>query len=200
MVAIYQIWFLATRRIPCFAPWAIPRYNGWLILPLATASPWIRHEMSKTLIFVFCDTILMLQQLLSIFVQSNEIRWICQLEWLETSAFISCNKCGVQWTPHLEASRCGVLGIFLDTIATLGMNDRTGGMIGIIIGYSVTNRWVCRLGCVYQCRTRGSWLPSPFPASSAPSSSCPPPAHHNAQTPQTCPLFIVKFHTFLSYV
>ena len=93
-----------------------------------------------------------------------------------------------------------ILGIFLDTIATLGMNDRTGGMIGIIIGYSVTNRWVCRLGCVYQCRTRGSWLPSPFPASSAPSSSCPPPAHHNAQTPQTCPLFIVKFHTFLSYV
>ena len=112
MVAIYQIWFLATRRIPCFAPWAIPRYNGWLILPLATASPWIRHEMSKTLIFVFCDTILMLQQLLSIFVQSNEIRWICLLEWLETSAFISCNKCGVQWTPHLEASRCGYWAYF----------------------------------------------------------------------------------------
>ena len=47
----------------------------------------------------------------------------------------------------------------------------------LIIGYSVTNRWVCRLRCVYQCKTRWSWLGSASTALHCPS-SCPP-AHHN---------------------
>ena len=128
MVAIYQIGFLA-RRIPCFAPWAIPRYNGCLILPSPLPDLRSRTKCQKPS-FSCCDTILML----SVVVQSNEIHWIpslhttpvysvhldkhnndiggeskymwiCGLEWLEMSAFISCNKYDTHWVLHLEAWR-----------------------------------------------------------------------------------------------
>ena len=178
MVAIYQIGFLAVR-IPGFAPWAIPRYNGWLILPSALRSSTKCQKPS----FWCRDTILMP----SVVDQSKEILWI-------PSHLINITmKLKKYMNVQICETRVGTVQLpaLCREYLLPTMNARNGWMIGIIIGYSVTNRWVCRLGVCISARHAGRDCPVRSTAQQCPS-SCPP-AHHNRHL-KTVPFYIFELN------